>query len=177
MGHREEAAMAKFLAFAMTAFLALFCASANAQSKTPGPTEPAHLYRAKVVGIVDGDTFVADIDLGFHIRINKRIRLLGIQAPEPKGETTTAGKAAIECLRRLIDAKSIIIRPVKGSSGADRDNDGRWLVVAYLDGLEVNNAMLRKAAFCRIVDPRRAATATPERALATLVGHLDSGDS
>ena len=116
--------------------------------------------------MVDGDTFVADIDLGFHIWINKRIRLLGIHAPEPKGETTTAGKAAIECLRKLIDAKSIIIRTVKGSDGADRDDDGRWLVVAYLDGLEVNNSMLSKAAVCRIVDPRRAATAPPRRARA-----------
>lgn len=168
--------MAKFLAFATTAFLVLFSASANAQSKTPGPTEPAHLYRANVLGIVDGDTFDADIDFGFHIWIKKRIRLLGIQAPEPAGDTATAGKAASECLRKLIDARSIIIRPVKGSGGADRDNDGRWLVVAYLDGLEVNNAMLRKAALCRIVDPRRAARVTPERAMATLVGHLDSGN-
>jgi len=155
--------MAKFLAFATAAFSIVFCASADAQSGTPGPTEPAHLYRAKVLGIVDGDTFVADIDLGFHIRINKRIRLLGIQAPEPEGETTTAGKAATECLRKLIDARSIIIKPVRGSGGADRDNDGRWLVVAYLDGLEVNNAMLKKAAACRIVDPRRAAIAQPRR--------------
>ena len=155
--------MAKFLAFVTAALSIVFCASANAQSGTPGPTEPSHLYRAKVVGIVDGDTFVADIDLGFHIWINKPIRLLGVHAPEPEGETTTAGKAAAECLRRLIAAKSIIIRTVKGSDGADRDDDGRWLVVAYLDGLEVNNSMLSKAAVCRIVDPRRAATAPPRR--------------
>lgn len=152
--------MARFLAFATTALSIAFGASANAQSGTPGPTEPAHLYRAKVVGIVDGDTFVADIDLGFHIWINKRIRLLGIQAPEPKGETTTSGKAAAECLRKLIGAKSIIIRTARGSDGADRDDDGRWLVVAYLDGLEVNTSMLSKAA-SRVVDPRRAAIAPP----------------
>jgi micrococcal nuclease len=159
--------MARFLAFAVTALSILFCASANAQSETPGPTEPVHLYRAKVVGIVDGDTFVADIDLGFHIRINKRLRLLGIHAPEPEGERSTAGKTAAECLRKLIDAKNIIIRTAKGSDGADRDVDGRWLVVAYLDGLEVNDSMLSKAQLCRVVDPRRAATAMPERVLAT----------
>lgn len=155
--------MAKFLAFAMAALSVVSCASANAQSGTPGPTEPAHFYRAKVVGIVDGDTFDADIDFGFHIWIKKRIRLVGIHAPEPEGETATAGRAASECLRKLIDAKSIIIKPVRGSGGADRDNDGRWLVVAYLDGLEVNNAMLKKAVACRIVDPRRAATVPPRR--------------
>ena len=103
----------------------------------------------------------------FHIRINKRLRLLGIHAPEPEGERSTAGKTAAECLRKLIDAKNIIIRTAKGSDGADRDVDGRWLVVAYLDGLEVNDSMLSKAQLCRVVDPRRAATAMPERVLAT----------
>ena len=47
------------------------------------PTEPAYLYRAVVVRVVDGDTIDVDIDLGFYVWIRKqRIRLIGIDAPE-----------------------------------------------------------------------------------------------
>ena len=36
-----------------------------------GPREPAYLYRAQVVDVVDGDTIDVDIDLGFYVWIKK----------------------------------------------------------------------------------------------------------
>ena len=109
------------------------------------PTEPAYLYRAVVVNIVDGDTIDADIDLGFYVWIKKqRIRLIGIDAPEPKGETRQAGLAAAEYLRSRIDGASIILRTVKGDDGGDRDDSfGRWLGTVYHDGVDVNAEMVR----------------------------------
>lgn len=51
------------------------------------PTEPAYLYRAVVVRVVDGDTINVDIDLGFYVWIKKqRIRLFGIDTPEVRGD-------------------------------------------------------------------------------------------
>lgn len=132
---------------------ALLSTEASSQSTDEkGPTEPAYLYRANVVGIVDGDTIDADIDLGFYIWIrSQRIRLLGINAPEPKGQTKEAGKAATACLTSLLKGKSIIIRTVKGKDGGDRDDSfGRWLGVVYVDGLDVNKSMLEKG--CAVVD-------------------------
>ncbi len=58
-----------------------------------GPREPAYLYRAQVVNVVDGDTIDVDIDLGFYIWVKKqRIRLLGIDAPEPKERRAKKGR-------------------------------------------------------------------------------------
>jgi micrococcal nuclease len=42
-------------------------------------------YHAKVVEVVDGDTIVIDIDLGFDIKLTKqKVRLLGIDTPESR---------------------------------------------------------------------------------------------
>jgi endonuclease YncB( thermonuclease family) len=42
----------------------------------------AYIYRATVVDVHDGDTFTADIDLGFNIAIRYRVRLAGCNAIE-----------------------------------------------------------------------------------------------
>ena len=39
-------------------------------------------YKATLVRVVDGDTVDAEIDLGFDVKIKKRIRLVGINTPE-----------------------------------------------------------------------------------------------
>ena len=42
-------------------------------------------YHAKVVEVVDGDTIVIDIDLGFDIKLtNQKVRLLGVDTPESR---------------------------------------------------------------------------------------------
>ncbi len=47
---------------------------------------------ARVIRVIDGDTIVADLDLGWNTwRLNQRIRLLGCDCPEMP---TAAGKAA-----------------------------------------------------------------------------------
>jgi endonuclease YncB( thermonuclease family) len=41
-----------------------------------------HIYQAKIVEVVDGDTFDLMIDLGFNNFTKQRMRLYGIDAPE-----------------------------------------------------------------------------------------------
>jgi micrococcal nuclease len=36
----------------------------------------------RVVKVVDGDTVDLDVDLGFHVHLTQRFRLLGVNAPE-----------------------------------------------------------------------------------------------
>ncbi|MEO9572429.1 thermonuclease family protein [Tateyamaria sp.] len=117
-----------------------------------GPTEPAFLYRATVVKVVDGDTIDVDIDLGFYIWAkNQRIRLVGIDAPEPRGESRVEGKAATAFLKELIEGKSIILRTFKGRDGADeRGSFRRWLGVIYLEGKDINQAMINAGHAVRI---------------------------
>jgi len=49
---------------------------------TPTPPQPAYTYAAKVVRWVDGDTVDLAVDCGFHITVNGRFRLYGIDTPE-----------------------------------------------------------------------------------------------
>lgn len=39
-------------------------------------------YRAALVRVIDGDTLVMNLDLGFHVRTEQHIRLLNVSAPE-----------------------------------------------------------------------------------------------
>ena len=55
-------------------------------------------YKARVIRIIDGDTIDALIDLGFEIKLRKKVRLWGINAPEKRKETK---KEAIEAQNRL----------------------------------------------------------------------------
>ena len=56
-------------------------------------------YSANVLRVVDGDTIDVMVDLGMHIHVKERIRLLGVNTPETYGvskdsEEYRAGKAA-----------------------------------------------------------------------------------
>lgn len=54
---------------------------------------------ATLVRIIDGDTVVCDLDLGWNISLRSSVRLLGINAPEasdhPSGDEATAYLATL----------------------------------------------------------------------------------
>lgn len=51
-------------------------------------------YRAQLVRVIDGDTLDVVIDQGLHTHRTERVRLLGVNTPERKGNTRKAGDAA-----------------------------------------------------------------------------------
>ena len=52
-------------------------------------------YNATCIKVVDGDTIDAEIDLGFDIKVTKRIRLGGINAPESRTRNKVEKKLGI----------------------------------------------------------------------------------
>ena len=58
-------------------------------------------YNAKCIRVVDGDTIDAEIDLGFDIKVTKRIRLGGINAPESRTRNKVEKKLGIAAKERL----------------------------------------------------------------------------
>jgi endonuclease YncB( thermonuclease family) len=48
-------------------------------------------YNAELVRVIDGDTYVLDVDLGFYVHAVQHVRLLGIDCPE---KNTPQGVAA-----------------------------------------------------------------------------------
>ena len=43
-----------------------------------------YTYNIEVLRVIDGDTIDANIDLGFDVKIKKRVRFMGINTPESR---------------------------------------------------------------------------------------------
>ena len=60
-------------------------------------------YNATLVRVVDGDTVDAMIDLGFDIKVKKRIRLSRINAPESRTRNKVEKNLGLAAKERLIE--------------------------------------------------------------------------
>ena len=58
------------------------------------PVNPLHVYKAIVERVVDGDTLLVRIDLGFEVWVNQRTRFRGINTAEVVRNGVTSGPAA-----------------------------------------------------------------------------------
>jgi micrococcal nuclease len=103
-------------------------------------------YHVKsITNVVDGDTIDVDIDLGFDITFNSRVRMAGIDTPESrtsnKAEKVLGLEAKDYLKKKLKDAKSIIIKTEKIDSS---EKYGRILGWLYINGdtVSINNHMV-----------------------------------
>ena len=65
-----------------------------------------YTYKISPLKVVDGDTIDAEIDLGFDIKVKKRIIFMGINAPESRTrdlEEKAKGLAAKDRVKQLLD--------------------------------------------------------------------------
>ena len=93
-------------------------------------------YRSYVRKAYDADTITCDIDLGFGVILQaQKIRLLGINAPEVRGECRPDGIISRDALRSKIVGKWIILETKKDKKG----KYGRWLGTVWLEGECVND--------------------------------------
>ncbi len=101
-----------------------------------------YTYAAEIVRVIDGDTVVADIDLGFNTwRHNEHLRLFEIETPERGAD---GYDQAAEGLRTRIDGQSVYICtvPMVRSEREARGSFGRYLAVIYFEGENINEWML-----------------------------------
>jgi micrococcal nuclease len=99
-----------------------------------------YVYRVKqVLKVVDGDTIDADIDLGFSISLEKRIRLSGIDTPESRTTDKREKELGLEVKewlkKRLEGAKNILIRTQLPDS---TEKYGRILGKLYINNEETS---------------------------------------
>lgn len=98
-------------------------------------------YRAHVTKVYDADTVTVDIDLGFDVVLkDQKLRLLGINAPEMRGEEKTQGTISRDALSARIMDKDIKIITYKDKKG----KYGRWLAEIFLDGENLNEWLLNE---------------------------------
>ena len=83
-----------------------------------------HIYRAKVARVVDGDTVGFDVDLGFHVFIRIRTRLLDIDTPERGHADWSKAKSILtNLLKEQEDEEGYVIIETRKTG-----KYGRWLV-------------------------------------------------
>jgi micrococcal nuclease len=97
-------------------------------------------YNAEVTAVKDGDTIVADVDLGFGVWVKKQtFRLIGINSPELK---TSEGKVSRDKLKEFILNKRVILNTKKDS----KEKYGRWLATVILEEdknlIDINSKMV-----------------------------------
>lgn len=99
-----------------------------------------YYYNAKVLDVYDGDTITVDVDFGFSIRMEMRIRLWGINTPELRGSDREKGLVSRDYLREMILGKNIILETIKDSKG----KYGRILGIIHFNGLNVNEHLINE---------------------------------
>lgn len=84
------------------------------------PTEPSYCYRVNVAKVVDADTIDVDIDLGCHVWIRRRLRLLEVNAWETRGPEREKGLVAKARVADLLaNAHQVLIE-------TEMDDEGKY---------------------------------------------------
>ncbi len=90
---------------------------------------PNHVYNGVCVRVVDGDTYVVDVDLGYTAHVHVRIRLRGIDVYE---RSTEQGKLAMSYLKGLLlpvdkSPERLVIQSYKDARSFERWVADIWL--------------------------------------------------
>ncbi len=101
-------------------------------------------YATRLVRVVDGDTIVLDIDLGFHVHNIQTVRLFGVNTPETRGvNARPEGIVARDFTAAwLADRNDLVLHSRRYD---DREKYGRVLGTIYRgdEPESLNNALLR----------------------------------
>lgn len=92
-------------------------------------TPLSYEYDATLVRVVDGDTVILKIDLGFKVEIEQSCRLYGLDTPEIIGESRVAGLAAKTFVETSLSTAVGKLRVRTHKPG--RDKYGRYLVELF----------------------------------------------
>jgi micrococcal nuclease len=99
-------------------------------------------YNAKVLRIVDGDTYDMKVDLGFDIWVKTRFRLNGVDTPETWRPTTEAERAhgheATAAVKEFMEGQMVEI------TSYSKDKYGRYLCDVEKDGISLAGMLLAK---------------------------------
>jgi micrococcal nuclease len=110
-----------------------------------------YTYPCKVLRVIDADTLDIELDLGFHIKMQERVRLAAVNAPETYGANASeAGKAATAFVEAWVADRTsgghLLYQSTRYNA---RDKYGRSLgFITWIDvagGIEDLNVTLIKA--------------------------------
>ena len=101
-------------------------------------------YKATVKRVIDGDSLVLDIDLGFYMFMNEtKIRLYGLDTPEMNSEDPLLRLQAVLATRYLYDNLPVGSKVTIKTILDKREKYGRLLAtIITQDGFNLNDGLL-----------------------------------
>ena len=101
-------------------------------------------YKAKVKRVIDGDSLVLDIDLGFYMFMNEtKIRLYGLDTPEMNSDDPLLRLQAVLATRYLYDNLPVGSKVTIKTVLDKREKYGRLLAtITTQDGFNINDGLL-----------------------------------
>ena len=104
-------------------------------------------YRCKVTRVVDGDTIDVNLDLGFNIWHQARVRMLGIDTPEKRTRNKAEkilGLASTARLKELLKGNQIEIECSKEKGKFGRVLGIVWATDKAGDRINCNNQLIEE---------------------------------
>ncbi len=96
--------------------------------------EVNHVHYAEVVRVIDGDTFIARVDLDFRCRVDVTVRVRGRWAGEMNTAEGQQEKLALESRLRAVDNQIVML------SYKDTMSFSRWVCDVWIDGEHLTDA-------------------------------------
>ncbi len=96
--------------------------------------EPGYTYRATLDRVIDGDTYVLNVDLGFRVYSKVMVRLRGVDCPELSVE---GGPAARSFAATTLLTTSVLVR-----SHLDRQSFARWVCDVWVNGAPLADVLV-----------------------------------
>ena len=101
-----------------------------------------YLYKARCSRVVDGDTIIAEVDLGFSVYTKVRVRLEGIDAPEVRTRDLVEKQKGLTSKKYLEDVFSINKEFTLESKKLDKY--GRCLGTIFIGDVNINEEMIEE---------------------------------
>ena len=98
------------------------------------------LVSASVVRVIDGDTFVASVDIWPGLTGTAHVRVLGVDTPEMTGATKEAGEKARIFTSAWLDRGDVML--AVGCGIRAQDSFGRYLAVVSRNGKNLADELI-----------------------------------
>lgn len=108
---------------------------------------PAYRYRAELVRVIDADTLILRVDLGFRCTVTVTVRVRDVDAPELH---TAAGDEAKAAVVRMFEAG----QPIVIATYKDKQSFARWVADVWL-GDELFADRLRAAGLIKPIGSKQ----------------------
>jgi micrococcal nuclease len=103
---------------------------------------PCYRYAAVLDRVIDGDTYVLRIDVGFRSEVTATIRVRGFDAPELHGADHVRGEAAKAAAEKAFAGYSVPALVVV-ETYKDEQSFARWIADVYLDGYSIVDHLVK----------------------------------